>query len=123
MRIVLVGIFVAAIATSGRAAQAPSPDSLPAPAINTHSVGGRLTGYEITFADGSVLKADGMERIDMTPPGAGTTIAVAGRDLNSGAGNVTITATKPYGTDAARPLPHPVDFNLTGNVRLTIPAR
>jgi hypothetical protein len=123
MRIVLVVVFVAAIAASGRAAQAPAWDALPAPAINTHEVGGRLTGYEITFADGSVLKADNMARVDMTPPGSRPTFGIVGRDLNSRQGSATTTLAKPYGMEDAKPLPHPLDFDLSGNVRLTIPVR
>lgn len=122
MRIILSVVFVVAIAASGRAAQAPSWDSLPAPAINTHEVGGRLTGYEIKFADGSVLKADSMERVDMTPPGSGTTFGIA-RDLRDPKAVPTVKATRPYGMEDAKPLPHPLDFDLSGNVRLTIPVR
>ena len=69
-----------------------------------------------------MLKADNLERVDMTPPGSGTTFGIA-RDLRDPNGSATVTATRPYGMEAAKPLPHPLDYDLSGHVRLTIPVR
>ena len=95
MRFILALAFVFVVVASNQA-QAPSWESLPPPDIQEHRVGGTLAGFEITFADGSVLRADGIKQAD---------------------------AMSMVWNTPSKKLPLPAEFELNGNVRLTIPQR
>jgi hypothetical protein len=96
---IICAIALVAIVVASTQAQAPTPEQLsrPVPEIKEHMVGGRLAGYDIVFADGSILRADNMTM-------------VSSRDQENG-------------EEARRTLPRPVDFDLSGHVRLTMPSR
>ena len=109
MRTIFAVAVVLAVVISAHA-QAPSTSSLPGPTISASSSNGRTTEVRITFADGSVLRADNM--VDANPPAANTF------SYSQATGEMRMLENGVW-----KPVPSPTEFVLSGNVRLRFGGR